>query len=403
MSSVVVVEYDHPSQFEPLMPGNAQATRELALRVRGVVESSHRLQGTVHPAVRERLRELVRSMNSYYSNRIEGQSTHPRHIDSALRKAFSDRPDVAQLQRIALAHIEAERELESLNTPEADVLKTGLLKQAHAALYSRLAPADRTTEDGHVVQPGQVRLEDVNVQRHHPPTWKSLQLFLDRLDQVYGRSWTLDTGLVAIACAHHRVAWTHAFRDGNGRATRLQTHCALRPLSAGLWSVNRGLARLRDEYYMHLSNADMARHGDLDGRGNLSERMLVEWCKFFIDVCGDQVRFMTEMLDLGALKKRLHALVLVKSQAEGVAEYRTELVAPLHYLMAAGPLGRGEFVQMTGLAERTGRKSLSRLLDDGLLVSESAKGEVSLGLPLGQLHLLFPNLYPEAATQPLDG
>ena len=80
--------------------------------------------------------------------------------------------------------------------------------------------------------------------------------------------------------------------------------------------MNPGLARQRDAYYTHLSNADMARQGDLDCRGNVSEHTLLEWCRPFIGVCEDQIHFMTEMLDLGALKKRLHVLVLVKSQTE---------------------------------------------------------------------------------------
>lgn len=32
------------------------------------------------------LREFVRAMNSYYSSRIEGQSTHPKNVDSALER-----------------------------------------------------------------------------------------------------------------------------------------------------------------------------------------------------------------------------------------------------------------------------------------------------------------------------
>jgi hypothetical protein len=67
-----------------------------------------------HPTSRQTIRDRVRSMNSYYSNRIEGQSTHPLLIEAALRKEFSDKPDVARLQRVALAHIEAETELERL-------------------------------------------------------------------------------------------------------------------------------------------------------------------------------------------------------------------------------------------------------------------------------------------------
>ncbi len=70
----------------------------------------------------------------------------------------------------------------------------------------------------------------------------------------------------------------------------------------------------------------------------------------------------------------------------------------LHHLFAAGPVARGEFVQLTGLGERTGRKALTRLLAEGLLLSDTPKGEVRLGLPLDALNLLMPNLYPEAAV-----
>ena len=42
--------------------------------------------------------------------------------------------------------------------------------------------------------------------------------------------------------------------------------------------------------------------------------------------------------------------------------------------------------------------SSSRLLKDGLLVSRTPKGELEIGFPLDALNVLFPNLYPEAAT-----
>ena len=164
---------------------------------------------------------------------------------------------------------------------------------------------------------------------------------------------------------------------------------ALQPLSAGLLSVSRGLARQRDLCYAHLPSADMARQGDLGSRGNLSERMLLEWCRFFYRCVRDQVLFMTEMVDLRALKRRLHAHVLVKSQTEDTSAYRSGLVVPLNYVLAA-------------LGELTARHSLSRLLADGLLRSDSPKGDVSLGIPPDQLHLLFPNIYPEAPAKPVD-
>lgn len=66
-----------------------------------VVASSIALRSAVHESTRATLHEIVRQMKSYYSNRIEGQSTHPYNIESALKNDFSHRPDEARLQRIA--------------------------------------------------------------------------------------------------------------------------------------------------------------------------------------------------------------------------------------------------------------------------------------------------------------
>jgi Fic family protein len=400
LNSTPLKVYSEPHQFEPLLP--TVKLQELAQLARPVIEASFQFQGVTNPHTRDQLRNLVRSMNSYYSNRIEGQNTHPLNIDRALKADFSGSPDIAKRQRIALAHIQAERELENFGYSEAHILSSNFLIEAHKSLYGRLSIEDRTTDEGHVVDPGVLRIEDVSVFRHQPPTWSSVPLFLKRADQVYSRDWGLDQILVAAACAHHRLVWTHPFLDGNGRASRLQLHTVLNQLSGGLWSANRGLARNRDAYYTKLSEADMGRHGSLDGRGNLSEKMLVEWCRFFIEICHDQVKFMTKMLNLDGLKERIASLILIRSEQSGFDEYRTEAILPLHHVLAAGPVGRGDFVQMTGLGERTGRKILARLLKDGLLVSDTPKGVVSIAFPLYSLNILFPSLYPEASAPLLD-
>lgn len=395
-----VQAYDQPHQFEPLLPG--LGLDALALRARPVMEAALRLQGATNVATRGEIRALVRSMNSYYSNRIEGQSTHPLNIERALKANFSDQPAVAKRQRLALAHIQAELALEATAPTEAQALHSRTLVLAHQSLYAQLSEADCLSDEGRGVEPGVLRSEDVTVARHQAPTWASVPQFLARADAVYAQDWGLDRLLVVAACAHHRLVWVHPFSDGNGRAARLQLHAVLHRLSGGLWSVNRGLARQRDAYYARLSEADMPRHGDLDGRGNLSEKMLRAWCEFFIDVCHDQVRFMAQALDLDSLKDRLAGLVLVRSQMGDAALYRPEAIVALHHVLAVGPVARGEFVQMTGLAERTGRKVLSKLLEDGLLQSDTPKGAVRIGFPLDSLHLLFPNLYPEAAAAVWD-
>lgn len=396
--------YSQPHQLEPPLP--QRNLDKLVDRTRAVVEEALRLQNTLAPQSREVLREQVRAINSYYSNLIEGQGTHPRNIERALKADFSSRPEVAQRQRIALAHIEAERELEELAAREAlneaAVLHSSFLLQSHRSLYGRLSVGDRTTADGRVIEPGQLRSFDIDVGLHVPPAHASVPDFLRRMDEVYPRQRGLDSILYTFAAVHHRSAWVHPFGDGNGRACRLQTHCALLPLSGGLWSVSRALARQRDRYYALLANADAPRQGDLDGRGNLSERALHEWCEFFVEICLDQVQFMARMLELQGLRERIDALVAIRAADSRYANYRPEAVLPLYHVFVAGPVTRGEFCQMTGLGERTARRLLSQLLRDGLLRSEQPKGPVSIGLPLDSLGVLFPNLYPEAATANSD-
>lgn len=393
-----MTQYTEPHQFEPLLPQTGlEALRE---RSRRVVERSLRLSGAVHPDTAASLRELVREMNSYYSNRIEGQSTHPHNIGRALRHDFSDRPDVARLQRLALAHIEAERELEALTTTDSAVhqpLSSAFIQHAHAALYGRLFAADRLTAADVPIAPGAWRTVRVAVGRHEPPPPEALPVFLSRFDQVYGRRGRLEDQLLIAAAAHHRMAWIHPFPDGNGRACRLQTHCVLWPLSRGLWSISRGLARRRDEYYEHLDAADAPRQGDLDGRGNLSERALHNWCDWFIALCGDQVNFMAGMFDLNGMKTRIQALIAFRSAHD--KRVRPEAVLPLYHLFLAGPTARSEFLQMTGLGERTARSLLSHLIETGLITSASHVAPLRFAFPLDALQFLLPELYPEAATR----
>ena len=382
-------------QFEPLLPASIPAS--LTDKAGQVAQLAIQLSAAADPTARDVVRELVRSMNSYYSNRIEGQGTHPRHIEAALRKEFSDRPDVAKLQRVALAHIDAELELELRVADGTAVLSSEFLIEAHRSLYSRLSEADRITEDGRLVVPGALRNEDVEVGLHIPPAAGTVPQFLQRMDQVYDRSASWETALIAIACLHQRAAWVHPFLDGNGRAIRLQSHCALWRLSGGLWSPGRGLARAVKDYYAHLHNADLPRKGDLDGRGNLTTAGLLAWIDYFLGVCLDQVSFMRSMLALDGMKRRIDAYITF--QAVHDKAYRREAILPLYHAFAAGPLTRKEFAQMTGLGERTARSLLSKLIADGLLKSDTPLGPVRFGLPLDALLFLFPQLYPEASTR----
>jgi hypothetical protein len=95
-------------QFEPLLPADAHLEPLLG-RAHELTRAATLLAGTRVPP---ELRALLRSMNSFYTNRIEGQHTRPHEIEQALRKDFSKDAKLAAKQRLAVAHIEAEVALE---------------------------------------------------------------------------------------------------------------------------------------------------------------------------------------------------------------------------------------------------------------------------------------------------
>lgn len=392
--------YPGPAQFEPLLPSPAAIEQSgLSALAGDVAARALALKRMVHPATEARLAQLLRSVNSYYSNRIEGQHTHPLDIERALKQDFSREPDKARRQRIAVAHIDAQREVESWVADGAvDVHAPAFLGRVHEAFYRRLAPDDRVTPDGDAVVPGAWRDKDVAVGRHVPPAHGSIAAFLARTHEVYGAASGFDGQLIACACAHHRVAWVHPFRDGNGRVTRLQSHAALLKsgVGSGLWAVSRGLARNVEAYYGRLADADSPRRGDLDGRGNLSEGGLIAFAQFFLETCLDQVTFMGEMLALDQFRQRLRGYVILRSEMDGGIRREAEL--PLYHLFLTGEITRGEFKQMSGLGARTADSLLAALLRGGLVESDTPKGVLRFGLPLEALAYYFPRLYPEAAA-----
>ena len=92
--------YDHPSQMEPLLPSEFKMGPVLE-RANDLIRKADRLSGWCPPGALPGLRKLLRSMNSFYSNKIEGQHTLPLEIEQALRNDYSQDEDKARRQRLA--------------------------------------------------------------------------------------------------------------------------------------------------------------------------------------------------------------------------------------------------------------------------------------------------------------
>ncbi|WP_318557061.1 Fic family protein [Geobacter anodireducens] len=398
---------DAISQMTPLLPERADDLQDLALEV---IQLSASLGTRLHPITLHTLRELLRIINSYYSNLIEGHNTHPHDIVRAMQQQYDTEPAKRNLQLESVAHIAVQRQMESWlaedNPP--NIAGQEFLCSLHREFF-RLLPEEfqvmtnpDTGRESWVV-PGELRTQPVKVAQHQPPGHDSLPAFMARFAEAYAPEKHHGAAkLVAAAAAHHRLMWIHPFLDGNGRVARLFTEAYLHRIPVhgfGLWSVSRGLARRNVDYKSALTWADAPRRNDLDGRGNLSNEGLVKFCRFFLEVCRDQVDYMGTLLQLEGLVERVRIYVQLRGTAiipnpPGSDDLRPESARMLQEVLLRGEAPRGAVIEASGLKERTGRNVLGQLLAEGLLVSDTPKGEVRIGFPIHAAGWFFPELYP---------
>lgn len=384
------------SLMEPLLPEEGNGPLEdLAVEL---VEKASRLSHQIHPRVQKSIGDLVRSMNCYYSNLIEGHNTHPRDIEKALAKNFSHQAKQRSLQLEAKAHIEVQQMIDDAKVPE-NFVSEDYLCWIHREFCQRLPEEmlwveNPDTQEKIQVAPGQLRTKTVIVGRHIPPHPQNLKNFLRRFEEVYqpNRLSRLKR-ILAVAASHHRFLWIHPFFDGNGRVARLLAHAYFKylELGSGLWSVARGLARNVGEYKTHLETADQPRQGSLDGRGNLSSKTLNEFCIFFLRTCIDQVDYMTSLLDPSELLRRIQ---IFSEEEERADRFPKQSFSLLREAVLMGSFERGRAAEITGYGERQARTVLNHLVHQGLLISETPKGAVRLSFPVSIVERWFPKLYP---------
>lgn len=400
--------YDKISHMEPLLP---EQTADLEDMAREIVGRSAALGGQLHPLSQQPVVELLRLINSYYSNLIEGHSTHPVDIERAMRRDYAADPARRDLQLESLAHINCQRTIEEWlqREPDLNVAGAEFLCRVHKLFYDQLPDELRRVKDEETdeileVIGGEPRQREIRVGRHVGPLAAAIPAFLDRFAGFYRSSAHHGVmPIIAAAASHHRLMWIHPFLDGNGRVTRLYTDACFRrlPLAGyGLWNVSRGLARRRDDYMAALTWGDAHRRNDYDGRGNLSREGLLRFCRFFLEVCLDQIDYMHSLLKLDALLDRIRGYVQLRGARVAPAPkpdrppLKPEAAHMLQEALLRGEVGRGDMIRVSGMAERTGRMLLGQLLDEGLLVSSMPKGPVRLALPTFVAGYLFPDLYP---------
>ncbi len=355
------------------------------------------LRRSLPAGIASTLADLVRAMNCYYSNLIEGHDTHPVAIERALAGNYSTEPEKRSLQLEAKAHIAVQAWIDGGGIA-GSALTAAALSEIHRR-FCELLPDDllwvrdpRGGESARVV-PGAWRTRRVQVGRHVPVSPGAIPRFLARFEHAYARLGRMDA-ILAAATAHHRLLWLHPFLDGNGRVARLMSHAVLgRALeSGGIWSIARGLARNEADYKGHLAACDRPRRNDLDGRGHLSEEALVRFTAFFLEVCIDQVAFMESLVQPARLRRR----ILAWAEEEAAAGHLPPRAgAVLEAVLYRGELPRAAVAGMFGIGERQARRILSALVARGALRSDRARAPLRLAFPAALAPHWLPGLFPE--------
>lgn len=357
------------------------------------------LTGSVAPETAKRLGALMRLTNSYYSNLIEGQYTEPAELSRR-----RNRREAKQLGELAVSHILAQEALERRQEMFGsliewrDLFDPLHLEMIHKRLFHGATEADLRVSDDRLMVPGELRdksQQDVVVNEHFAPAWQSVTPMLKRLQQVYGSMTDPRSKLLACIAYHHRLAFVHPFQDGNGRVVRMATHLQLTflGLASPLWSISRGLARKQDEYYARLGAADRGRRGDLDGRGQLTQAGLIEFVRFMLGVCKDQIQYTRDALAMPVLRERLERIVQFEPRFIN-AGVKQEAARALYLLIREGEVLRADFKVYLGLHERTATSQLKELIQLGVVVSPSPKSRALYpGFPVWFAQLLFPDLH----------
>jgi len=396
--SVAIYRGEGARLMEPLLLGEnsrhrgplTDLTVDLAAKAAGFRRS-------LPEGVRAALADLVRAMNCYYSNLIEGHVTHPLDIERALNNDFSNDARKRDLQLEAKAHITVQRWIDGGGLRSRAATADGIC-EVHRR-FGELLPEDLLwAEDPDTgerlrLTPGQLRHRDVKDGQHVAISPGAVPRFLTDFERTYSRLGRTDA-ILGAAAAHHRLLFIHPFLDGNGRVARLMSHAMLLETldTGGIWSVARGLARNVAAYKGHLASCDLPRRNDLDGRGTLSEEKLANFTRFFLETCIDQVNFMEVFVQPDRLRTRI---LMWTEEETRLGTLPPKAGGILEAVLYRAELPRGDVADLLGTTARHARRIVATLIDHGVLTSENPRAPLRLTFPAALAPRWMPGLFPE--------
>lgn len=394
------------AEMTPLLPSPDQELEEMALEV---VKGSSRLVGRLPEETAGEIRAMLRNVNSYYSNLIEGAYTKLKDIERAVNDDFDEDEKKRKLQILHKAHVQTQSDMEwkLLDMADGDISTPETIALLHKKLFTGV-PEEfliQQSADGQqqvMMTPGEYKVDEVMVGKHVPIEPAKVIPCM----QFFHRTYSLDRlppsqRVIAAAASHHRLLWVHPFLEGNGRVARMFTdlYLAKGKLDGyGLWTMSRGLAWKEKKYKTKLAMADAKRQGDYDGRGQLSDKALKQFCRFFLEVALDQISFMQELLSLDAIHRNVAQYMSqrIYGRIPGQSPLPKEAGLLYEYVFNNGKIAKGQIHEMLNVSERKGRDIGKVLAKESLLLDDgNRKAPYRVGFPEKISKHIFPMLISE--------
>ena len=395
--------------FTPIAPTdiNGNINPSLLDKASQLLVEAAKLEGSHTPQILQAVKDLLYTVNSYYSNKIESEGTHIIDIERAMQQEYSKDTKKRNLQILSLAHIEVQKECEKYfkNDSNKSAYDKEFILGIHKQFYSKegMEAFLHITHENmqETIVPGAIRKREVKVGTHIAPSASEVDSLMNEFEHLYNKSLNSNDAikLIHIISSHHRLMWIHPFLDGNGRSARLALDGAFAQMKMsgyGLWNISRGLARNSDEYKRYLAHADMLKQGQRDGKGVLSSQALASYVNFMLDIALDQVAYMNEHLKLNMLTSKIELYVQRANDGLlGIEPLPKHSEKIFKHLLLSGECVRGKIPEIIGMKERTASRVISELLKRNFIVSDSKAGPIRLKIGSSMASYLFPMLVPE--------
>lgn len=364
-----------PSRMMPLYPAEGTVHKQLEY-AHALIERDARLSNCLPAETVLALSDVMDIIGTYHSSRIEGYEVEPEVFTQAV--ADQDGPSTRVVRSLHDALMVMRKRVRSC---DFKAYGSSTVQMAH-----RLFCAEQVEH-----MPGAYRQGVVTVGKHVSVESEAVPGMVGKLLEFHARASSKASKLISLLALHHRLVWIHPFLDGNGRVARLILQLAMSEAGfSALWSISRGLSLRVDDYYRALAGADQPRMGDLDGRGNLSDKRLVEFVQFMLEACEQEIDYAAHNLERDRLVRCIDAYFLDEALRPAGVTLDSHLAWKALFFQGAMP--RGEFKRLIPKGDRTATGQVAALAKADLVITTTSRSDLKPKIPMPLARLIFPAL-----------